>query len=297
MKKTILTITISIALSISAYAQSMQSLFIPTDPVATGLAMSTLAKDATAYSAADNASAMAFSETQFKGALSYGMWQPKVADSKTVNAGAFLKVNDRISVGFMASYMLDKETSITNFNGAVTGTFTPKDIVARLGASYLLNENLSVGVSAKMLRSSIGPELSGTAIGGDLCAMYRKEFWSASVALCNLGTPITYGGKSYAMPVFSRAGGTAKLLNFTFCAEADYLFDGAFSAAAGAEYSVLDMFFARAGYHYGSSDKGLPSFAAIGCGVKFFGIELNLACLLSSETLKETVCFGLAYSF
>ncbi len=251
MKKTILTITISIALSISAYAQSMQSLFIPTDPVATGLAMSTLAKDATAYSAADNASAMAFSETQFKGALSYGMWQPKVADSKTVNAGAFLKVNDR----------------------------------------------LSVGVSAKMLRSSIGPELSGTAIGGDLCAMYRKEFWSASVALCNLGTPITYGGKSYAMPVYSRAGGTAKLLNFTFCAEADYLFDGAFSAAAGAEYSVLDMFFARAGYHYGSSDKGLPSFAAIGCGVKFFGIELNLACLLSSETLKETVCFGLAYSF
>ena len=296
MKKTILTLSILAAISLSGYAQSMPSLFIPSDPVAAGLALSTLARDATAYAAADNASAMAFSETRFKGGLSYGMWQPSVADSKTVNAGTFLKMNDRISVGFAASYILDKETSITNFNGAVTGTFTPKDIVARVGASYLINDNLSVGVTAKMLHSSISPELSGSAFGGDISAMYKKESWSASAALCNLGTAITYS-ESYSMPMCFKAGARVSFWNFTVSAEADYLFDGAFSAAAGAEYDVSDIFFTRIGYHYGSSDKGLPSFASIGCGVKLWGIELNLGCMTLSDTLGETAYFGLAYSF
>ncbi len=296
-KKTFLTFSLYAVLSLPVCAQSMQSLFIPVDPVTEGLAGSTIAKDAAAYAAADNASAMSFSNYRFRSSLSYGMWQPSVADVSTFSAGAFIKMNDRVALGFTASYILDKETSITNINGAVTGVYAPKDIIVRVGASYLLGESISLGLSTRLLHSSISPEMSGNAIGADLSAMLRKNFWSASVALCNLGTSINYGTESYAMPALLRAGGAASVAGFTFSGEADYLFEGAFSAAAGAEYGFADMVFARLGYHYASADKGLPSFASTGLGIKLYGISLDLAYLFLSETLRNSLNISIGYSF
>lgn len=297
MKKTILTAFLFALLSLPVCAQSMQSLLIPADPVTAGLAASTLAMDASAFAVADNASAMSFSHSQFRSALSCGLWQPTVADSKSLEVGAFFKMKDRIALGFTASYILDKETSITNINGAVIGAYTPQDVTLRVGASYLLGESLSLGLNARLLHSSIGPELSGTAVGADMSAMFRKKSWSASVALCNLGTSISYGSESYASPMLLRAGGAAAVEGFTFSAEADYLFEGAFSAAAGAEYGLSDMAFARIGYHYGSSDKGLPSFASAGIGIKLYGVNLDLSYLFLSETLQNSVSLSLGYSF
>lgn len=297
MKKSFLTLSLYAALSLPVYAQSMPSLFIPVDPVTTGLAGSTIAKDAAACAVAVNASAMSFSDARFMSSLSYGMWQPSVADVSTFGAGAFFKMKDRAALGFTVSYILDKETPITNINGAVTGTYTPKDIVVRAGASYLLGESFSLGLSAKMLHSSISPEMSGNAISADLSAMFRKDIWRASVVLCNLGTSITYGSDKYAAPVLLKVGGSATMAGFTFSAEADYLFEGALSAAAGAEYCFADMAFARVGYHYGSSDKGLPSFASAGLGIKLYGISLDLAYLFLSETLRNSLNISIGYSF
>ena len=69
------------------------------------------------------------------------------------------------------------------------------------------------------------------------------------------------------------------------------------TAAAGVQYSFRDMVFARAGYHYGADKAVLPSFASAGLGVKFFGVELNVAYLFASDALGGTMTFGLGYSF
>ena len=80
-------------------------------------------------------------------------------------------------------------------------------------------------------------------------------------------------------------------------AEFAYLFEGAFGASLGAEYCYADIVSARAGYHLGSKDKGLPSYASIGLGAKYFGVGLNLAYLLASDTIGGSFLAGLSYSF
>ncbi len=297
MKKIVSTIFISAVTLLAAHAQSMPSLFVPSDPIASSVAGSNIAREATAFASADNASAMSFSSKTFAIASSYGMWAPDAADIKVVSLGAFFRTGQRVRVGVSGSYLADNAMNITNANGAVTGSFSPKDIVARAAVSYLLTDVVSVGVSGKFLSSSIGPNLSGTAFGVDVSVMYSQNGLNAALALCNLGSSISYGGDSYAMPAYARAGAAYSAGSLTLSAEADYLMEGAFSAGFGAEYSLKELLFLRAGYHYGSKDKGLPSFASVGLGMKFAGVQLNAAYLLASETLAGTLAIGLGLSF
>ncbi len=297
MKKTVLTIFISAMTLVAASAQSMPSLFIPSDPTAAAVAGSSMAREATAFASADNACAMSFSPKTFAIASSYGMWAPETADNKVISIGSFFRTGERLTVGLSGSYLADNAMNITNANGAVTGSFSPKDIIARAAVSYLLTDALSLGVSGKFLSSSIAPDMSGTAFGGDVSLMFRQNSLSAALALCNLGSSISYGGDSYSMPAYLRAGAAYSEGSLVLSAEADYLLDGAFGAALGAEYGIADIAFLRAGYHYGAEDMGLPSFASAGLGVKFAGFEFNAAYLLASETLGGTMTFGLGYSF
>ncbi len=297
MKRIIISLFLPALAAVAASAQSMPSLLIPTDPASASVAGSGIARDATSSAVADNASAMSFSSKTFAVGASYGMWAPEAADSKLADVGAYYKFGGKFALGLSGSYIADHQTNITNANGLVTGTFSPKDIVARVGVSYLITDCLSAGVTAKMIYSSIGPDISGTAFGGDISIMYRREALSAAAAVCNLGTAINYGGESYSMPMLVKAGAAYTVVGLTVSAETDYLFEGAFAAALGAEYNIADIAFLRAGYHYGAKDKGLPSFASVGLGVKYAGFELNVAYLLASQTLCNTLQLGLGYSF
>ena len=297
MKRIIISLILPALAAVAASAQSMPSLLIPGDPVSASVAGSGIAREATAFAVNDNASAMSLSSGTFAASASYGMWAPEAADSRLVNAGAYCRLGARAALGFSGSYIIDRQMNITGSDGIVTGTFSPKDIVARVGFSYLITDCLSAGVTAKMIYSSIGPDISGTAFGGDISVMYRQGALSAAAAVCNLGTAINYGGASWSMPAYAKAGAAYSVIGLTLSAEADYLFEGAFAAALGAEYGIADIAFLRAGYHYGARDKGLPSFASVGLGVKYAGVELNAACLLASRTLANSLLLGLGYRF
>ena len=69
--------------------------------------------------------------------------------------------------------------------------------------------------------------------------------------------------------------------------------------AVGAEYEYDSMIAVRAGYHYGSRENGLPSYASVGVGVKFFGVNVDAAYLIGSPTspLRNTFTVGVGYSF
>ena len=68
-------------------------------------------------------------------------------------------------------------------------------------------------------------------------------------------------------------------------------------ASAGAEYSILDIVDIRAGYHYGQNGTVLPTFASVGLGFEFFGVNLDAAYLISAGAMKNTFSVGLGYSF
>ena len=297
MKTITAAFILSFASIVAASAQSMPSLIIPVDPVSASLAGSGIAREATAFAVVDNASAMAFSQKEFALSAAYGAWAPETADSRHVSAGAFFRIGERVTAGVAGSYLADRSMDITDDGGVVTGSFSPGDIVAGAGVSYLLTDGLSLGVSGKLLRSVIAPDMSGTAFGGDVSLSYRRGALSAAAAVCNLGTSISYGSGSYAMPACVKVGVACTVAGLLLSAEAGCLFEGALGAALGAEYGIADIAFLRAGYHYGAENRGLPSFASAGLGVKLAGVEFNAACLLASDTLGGTLLLGLGYSF
>lgn len=297
MKKTILTL-LSLATAASTLsAQALSSLLVPYGPESLALAGSTLARPAVSFSTMENASAMSLSVNRFSAGAAYNLWGPKSIGSNVVDAGAAFRLGDKFTLGFGGRLYSSKELAVTNLNGATIDTFTPKDIIGNLALSYKVFDALSIGVAAKYISSSIGPDLSGTAFGADVSVSYARRSLGVSAALCNLGTAVSYGGSGYSLPMLAKAGAAYKWNALTVSVEADYLFDGTFAASAGAEYGIAGIAFLRAGYHYGTQDKGLPSFASAGLGLKFAGMELNAAYLFASEALGGTMTFGLGYSF
>ena len=76
----------------------------------------------------------------------------------------------------------------------------------------------------------------------------------------------------------------------------DYYFDGALATALGAGYTFNDMVSLKAGYRAGG-DSVLPSFASVGAGVKFMGLKLDVAYLIGTENMNNTLAIGLGFSF
>ena len=293
----IIAIFVSMTFALAASAQALPSLLVGADPAAAATGGAALARPADAFAVDNNAAAMALSSKDFRVAATYGMWAPGTAGNMLAGVGFYYKLNDRMALGFSGRMLRDKPYDITSATGQVTGSFAPADLMAGAGFSFAVTETLSLGVTGRFTSSSIAPEMKGSAMGADITAMYAGESFSAAAGVCNLGTPISYGGASYAQPMLVRAGGSFSAAGLTASAEADYLFSGALMAGLGLEYSIADIAFIRAGYHYGDSAKALASYASLGLGLQFSGISLDVAFLTASQTLGNSLLFGLGYSF
>lgn len=299
MKKIILSILVACAMpALSASAQALSSLLIPSAPEYAAMGGASVALEAGAFAAENNAAAMSLSDDSFAVAAGYGLWAPETAGSQLMGLGAFARVGERVGIGLSGRYTMEKPMNISSAAGGILGTFTPSEFGANLAVSVKVIDGLSVGVTGKFVRSSIGEELSGSAFGADVSVAWRKDGLSAGAAVCNLGSKLKYGDSSYSMPMLVKAGAAyAADFGLTASVEADYLFSGAFAAGLGLEYNLFDIGFLRAGYHYGDKNQGLASFASLGAGVQFAGVELSAAWLTASPTLGNSLLFSLGYSF
>ena len=296
MKK-ISAVLLSMLCALSAFGQAAPSLLIGSDPVAYATGGASVARPADAFAADNNAAAMSLSAGTFDVAATYGSWAPKTAANMVVGLGTYYKVNDKFAIGLSGRVLRDQPYDITSGGGQITGSFTPMDIVAGLGLSYAVVDGLSLGVSARMLSSSIGKDMKGSAFGADITAMYAKDAFSAALGVCNLGSPLSYGGSSYALPMLVKAGGGYSAAGLTASAEVDYLFSGALMAGLGVEYGIADIVFLRGGFHYGDAAKALPTYASLGLGVKYAGVHLDLAFLTASKTIGNSLVLSLGYAF
>lgn len=299
MKKIILSILVACAMpALSASAQALSSLLIPSAPEYAAMGGASVALEAGAFAAENNAAAMSLSDDSFAVAAGYGLWAPETAGSQLMGLGAFARVGERVGIGLSGRYTMEKPMNISSAAGGILGTFTPSELGANLAVSVKVIDGLSVGVTGKFVRSSIGEELSGSAFGADISVAWRKDGLSAGAAVCNLGSKVKYGDSSYSMPMLVKAGAAYSAdFGLTASVEADYLFSGAFAAGLGLEYNLFDIGFLRAGYHYGDKSHGLASFASLGAGVQFAGVELSAAWLTASPTLGNSLLFSLGYSF
>ena len=281
MKKIIAILFSAITFSFAVSAQSVPSLLINTDAAAVSMGGVSQSLDAETFGAT----------------VSYGMWAPQTANASLAGLDACYRLNEKLAFGLSGKLFLDKPYDVVGVGGMVSGTFAPKDIIVGLGASYAITSALSVGATVHAVSSSIGPEANGMAFCADINASYAIGAFNVAVGACNLGTPISYGKDSYALPALAKVSGSWSGFGLTAGAEVDYLFSGALMAGVGVEYGLWDKLFVRGGFHYGDSEKAIPTYASLGLGAKLAGFRLDASYLLASKTLGNTILVSLGYAF
>ena len=228
----------------------------------------------------------------------YGLWAPKTAANSLVGGDVYFRAGERVALTLEGRAFLDKPYDITSATGQVTGSFRPSDLIIGLGAEIFATDALSIGLKARMASSSIAQGSKGNAFCGDVSVRYSGEMFFASAGVRNLGSKISYGSASYALPALVALGGGIKPDKaLTLAAEADYLFAGALMLGIGLEYCIQDIVSLRGGFHYGDPAKALPTFASLGVGAKFAGVHLDLSFLTASKTIGNSLMVGLAYAF
>ncbi len=277
---------------------------IDRDPVSAGMGFAGAAStEETAYSSFRNSSVIPFSERKATVGVSGQSWAPDGVKSTNVNFGTAFKVSDRIGFSLGAAYQMGEEYAVFNTSGDSKGTYKPSDLVIGAGTGFRILNNLSFGADFRYARQSLSVDDSFSAFNADAFLTYHSSDLNVTAGVSSYGSSLkSASGESYSLPTSATVGAEwAKALSdnhgVRLAADADYFFSGAVTAAAGAQYSFKNMFFLRGGYHFGTNDAVLPSFATVGLGVRFFGVSLDLAYLTANDILGNTLTVGLGCRF
>ena len=113
------------------------------------------------------------------------------ADSKLMGAQFVKALGERHTIGFGAEYLGYGEMDETDASGIVIGRFSPKDIVAGAGYSYLLSDRWAGGANLKLAYSKIA-DFSAVGLAVDVGLNYYDEEKdiSFSAVLKNIGTEV-----------------------------------------------------------------------------------------------------------
>lgn len=286
-------------------AQGASFLDYNPDARAIGVAGASATHDATAFSVWNNGAATVFSDDKFAAGTSFGLWQPSFTNVKQAAVAGYGKISDRWSINAGFRYELYEPIELADDQGIYSGTFTPNGMQAVVGASFRIIPSLAVSASAAFVRSDVGGPAAANAVAFDLGLLYRTGNFRAALVAANLGTSVNYGGAtSYSLPSKIDLGvgygiGQKSAHSLDVSAQGTYLLaESGLRAAAGLRYSFKDMLRVSAGYNYGIGE-GLPSFATLGAGVKFFGVALDFAYMLaaSGTPMSGTMVINLSYAF
>lgn len=261
------------------------------------------------YAQFGSVAAVPFWDETLAAGASYTLWQPN--SSNMIAAGAAWNISGRFGVTFGVQTGLNPAYELTSSAGVPDGSFSPFDLRVGAGFAWRLIDDLSVGVGLNYASSSLAPaseSYSGTmsSFAADVQIMYVLDDFDFSLSASNLGTSVkSASGQSFGLPMIARlAGGYSHDfgLHRVSAGVEGGMFFGAASAAfgsVGAEYVYNGFVALRAGWHYGAEGCGVPSFASVGLGFEFLGVNIDAAYLIApaDSPLQNTLSFGLGYSF
>ncbi|MBR1873167.1 MAG: PorV/PorQ family protein [Bacteroidales bacterium] len=309
MKRNIIVSTaVALALSLPAFAQGTDALSFSRqgrNPVTLGLggAGTSTTFDA-AYSAFSNSSVLPFMEKKFAAGVSYNLWAPSVSRTNAINVGVAYKFSPRFAMTLAYAHDSSLPYDVLDYDGVVTGSFTPSDNLVGLGLAFGLGDRLGLGVNVRYAAEKLSSDYSNRGVAGDVFLTFAvNENLRFSAGAANIGTPVTsYDKKKYAQPASVCISGAYGLgfgeaFRLDFALDANYYFSKNFSLAAGGQFGWNDMVFARIGYRFATQNAVLPSFLGIGIGGKFKGITIDLSYMTASKALGNTLAVGLGYSF
>lgn len=178
--------------------------------------------------------------------------------AKTASASFVKALKERSTWGVSAQYMdygTLKETTAENIQ---TGTFSAKDIALAGSFAYMLNYDISGGITARFIQSSIG-SYNSTAIAFDLGINYLNadNGWSLSAVAKNLGGQISaYNDEFERIPLDLQLGVSKRFVNSPLRLHATLTrlnrWDEAFKnhLVMGADLLIGETFWIGAGYNF-----------------------------------------------
>jgi long-subunit fatty acid transport protein len=183
----------------------------------------------------------------------------------TVTASAsFVKsLKERASWGVSGQFMSYGSIKETTVNNEQTGTFSPKDIALAGTFAYMLTNDLSGGITARFISSTIA-NYSSAAVGFDLGLNYVNEErgWSLSAVAKNLGGQIkAYEDDFERIPFDLQLGVTKQLVGSPLTLHATlsrlHNWDQGFikHLAIGADIHLGENIFVAAGYNFRRSSE------------------------------------------
>lgn len=282
-------------------AQALPFVAAETDAAGLGQAGATLVEtESIANASFSNAAVIPFSDQTFDVSAGYTLWQP--VSENIVNIGAAYNAGSKFGVALGFQYGIQPPYGMAGANAAAGDAFSPKSLHANVGLAWRFLPFLSLGANVGYATSSLAEGHSSGALAADVFAMAKFGGLKVTAGVANVGTTVKdAAGNEFCIPgsiavgagyskVFGEKNGVDVLV------DADYYFSGWMAVAAGAAYTYDDLVSVRVGYRYGG-ESPVPSYASVGAGVKFLGIKLDAAYLISSSPIGNTLAVSLGYTF
>ena len=238
-------------------------------------------------------------------------------EGTTTASASFVKTaGERGAWGASAQYMSYGSIKETTVSNEQTGTFSPKDIALAGTFAYMLSNDISGGITARFISSTIG-SYSSAAVGFDLGVNYYHEEkgWSVSAVAKNLGGQIkAYDEDFERIPFDLQLGVTKKLIGSPLTLHATlsrlHNWDQGLikHLAIGADIYLGEMIYVAAGYNFRRSsemkiiadgdEKGANHGAglSLGAGLHLQRFKLQLAYAkyhVSASSLLVNVTYSL----
>lgn len=286
-----------------AGAQVLPFTAVETDAVSLGKAGTDLVEIGSVANASfSNAAVIPFYGAKFDVSAGYTMWQPAAVGANKINVGAAFNVKQKfgVAVGFM--YGMHKDYTGTTSGGGTVDTFAPKDMHVNVGLAWRFLPFMSLGANVGYASSALTADHSYGAVDADVFLMAKFSGVKVTAGIANIGSKVTAAnGAKFSLPT-SVAVGAGYTKTFALkhrldvMLDADYYLQDGFAASVGAEYAFNGLASVRAGYRYGGNT-AVPSYASVGAGIKLIGIKLDVAYLIASGPMKNTLAVGLGYTF
>ena len=170
-----------------ASAQTLPSLLVGSDASALGIATTSVGKVSGAYSLENNVASMSLGEDKLAAGASFGLWQPDYAKDKVIGVGAAYRLGERFALGLQFKNFRQPSYDIVSESGSVRDSFTSGETIIALGAAYSITDFLSVGVTGRMVKSTLGEGAAASVLGADAALFFKKDALSAGLSVNNLG--------------------------------------------------------------------------------------------------------------
>lgn len=304
-------------------------LLIAPDARSGGLADMGVGTSTDANSQFFNPAKYAFLNTQYSLGVNYTPWLRNISSDVFLGSVVFSnRINERSAWGASMRYFSYGDIELSDGSGVSTGVESPSDLAIDGSYSLKLNENISMGVAMRYIRSDFAIKSQNSDLktvntfAVDLAGYYQSDeqnygnfngVWRAGVNISNMGPKVKYtesGEKNNIPTNLGMGGGFDFILDDVNTIAANLEINqlivsgidlGDIAWAVSSEYSYNNVLALRAGYYSETEIVGNREFFTLGAGFRFKSSTLDFSYLINSEDvnnpLENTLRFSLSFDF